>query len=159
MSNPQLSNTEWVKSSSYSLVNERDIAIFQMGKERGAVEEKEKIDHIISENFSKSYEHTSRVIKKLSDISVPVISARLKIKAINCLRIALAINSTDLSSEKIEEIYNFIYELEQSENSSDYSVDFSIIKANDSFNDETVENDGYIYKHRLLLDEESTRTA
>jgi hypothetical protein len=150
---------EWVKSSSYSLVNERDIAIFRMGKEQGAEEYKQQIETLLNENLSKSYNDTTKVLEKLREDNISVISARLKVKAINSLNIILSIKESELLNSKIDKIYNFIYDLEEVTNTENYTVDFSIIKANESFSDKRVESDGYIYKHRLLLNEETARTA
>ena len=154
-----LNAPEWVKSSSHSLVNERDLAIYMMGKEKGAEEYKEQIDDILKHNFTQSYEDTTRVLERLKDYQLNIISARLKIESIRSLKIILAIQQSDLLSEKIEDVYDFIYDLETQSNNSEYRVDFSIIKANENFDDQCVEGDGYIYKHRLLLNEKSPRTA
>jgi hypothetical protein len=149
---------EWVKSSSYSLVNERETAIYNMGKEKGVEEEKERFDSLIKENFQRSYNDTTQVLDKIKTSGIEVISARLKIKSINCLRVAVSLKKDNLSDDIIEDIYNFIYELETISNKEDYNIDFSLIKANEGFSDKSVENDGYIYKHQLV-NEKSSRTA
>jgi hypothetical protein len=154
-----ITNSEWVKSVSHSLVNERDIAIFQMGKEKGAKEESDRIQKIIENNLSKTYNDTTKVIEKFRAEKIDIISARLKVKSIYSFKIILAIKFSESVAEKMDNIYDFIFNLEKSINKENYFVDFSIIKANENFSDSKVENDGYIYKHRLIINEKSSRPA
>lgn len=150
---------EWVTTPSHSLVTKREMDMFLMGKENGVEEYKKKRQDIFNFNFVKSYDDANKILDIIKAFNIQVISARLKIEALNVFRIAISLKQTEELNSKIEDIYNSIYELEESESNDSYSVDFSIIKANESFDDKCVENDGYIYKHRLTINEESTRTA
>ena len=148
---------EWVKSSSRSLVNERDIAIFAMGKEKGAKEEKDKLDDRIKNLFSKSYEDTSVVLDTMKELGVRPVFARLKLQTLNYLNVIIAVFKSDFTPDKAEKIYNFLSEFEEKKSTKEYNIDFSIFKAPDGFSDTAIENDGYIYKHQSLLNEKSSR--
>jgi hypothetical protein len=132
--------------------------MYARGKEKGVEEYKIQQENILNNNFVKSYEDTSKILKVLNDFKITVISARLKVENINNLKIALSIKQSEELNNKIEDIYNIIYDLEDSTNSDNYRIDFSIIKVNDNFSDKCVEGDGYIYKHRLFANEKRTRT-
>lgn len=150
---------EWVTTPSHSLVTKREMDMFLMGKEKGVEEYKKKRQDIFNLNFAKSYDDANKILDIIKAFNIQVISARLKIEALNVFRIAISVKQTEVLNTKIEDIYNSIYELEESESNDTYSIDFSIIKANEHFDDKCVENDGYIYKHRLIINEESARTA
>jgi hypothetical protein len=151
-------NTDWVISS-HSLNSERERAIYAMGKEKGVEEAHEKhIDHI-GKNLAKSYNDTTKILEKLKANNIDIISARLKMRSENCFKILLSVKDTEDIPLNLDNIYNFIHEVETTSNTNDYMVDFSIVKANSNFSDAKVENDGYIFKHRLFINEEDTRPA
>lgn len=150
---------EWVTTPSHSLVTKREMDMFLMGKEKGVEEYKKKRQDIFDLNFIKSYNDASKILDIIKAFNIQIISARLKVEALDVFRIAISVKQTEELNSKIEDIYNSIYELEESESSDSYSIDFSIIKASESFDDKFVENDGYIYKHRLTINEEIPRTA
>lgn len=132
--------------------------MYAMGKEKGVEEYKKQRQDILNANFAKSYQDTNKILEVLRRFNISVISARLKVETLSNLKVALSIQQTEELNEKIEDIYNFICEVEDSSNSENYQVDFSIIKANDHFSDECVESDGFIYKHRMISDEKRARS-
>ena len=160
MSNLQAKNTiEWVTSPSQSLLSKRERDIYNRGKEKGAQELQEKYEHIFSENLSKSYKDTSEILNKIKEENLEVISARLKVLHPNSLKVLISITETEELYKKIDGLYEFIYDLEEKHNNENYNVDFSILKANNTFIEKNVESDGFIYKHQLFLDEKRTRKA
>ena len=160
MSDPKVNTAaEWVTSPSNSLLSKRERDIYNMGKEKGVQEFLDKYEKLYQENLSKSYTDTSKILHKIKEKELEIISARLKVLHPNSLKVAISIKETQDISDKLYEIYNFIEELEEKQNSEHYNVDYSIIKANDSFDDNNVENDGYIYKHLLFLNEKGTRES
>jgi len=160
MSNSKANTTtEWVTSPSNSLLSRRDRNIYNMGKEKGAQELLDKFDKVYQQNLSKSYLDTSKILNKIKEKELEILSARLKVLHPNSLKVAISIKETQDISDKLTEIYDFIYELEEKQNDDNYNVDYSIIKANAHFDDSVVENDGYIYKHLLFLNEERTRKS
>jgi Asp-tRNA(Asn)/Glu-tRNA(Gln) amidotransferase C subunit len=68
----------------------------------------------------------------------------------NSLKVVISIKESEDLCKKINNIYEFIGELEEKQNSETYNVDYSIIKANEHFSEKNVESDGFIYKHRLF---------
>lgn len=160
MSNLQAKNTiEWVTSPSNSLLSKRDRDIYLMGKEKGAEELREKYESIFRENLSKSYADTTKILAEIKNEKLEVLSARLKVLHPNSLKVVISIRETESLSQRLNGIYDFIYDLEEKQNTDRYNVDYSIIKANESFDDKNVENDGYIYKHQLFLNEKGTRKS
>lgn len=150
-------NTEWVKSNQ-SLITEREKNIFNLGKEHEAQRAKKIRLDMLEANFAKSYVDTTKVLKKLKKDKIDVISARLKVENLNCLKIMLSVKNTGDTPLNLSNVYDFIFEIEEKRRSKNYRVNFSITKANESFSEDRVESDGYIYTHGLL-DEESSRTA
>ena len=154
------SNTEWVQSSNHSLNTAREQAIFSLGKEKGAEELKKEISDIYISLLTRSYEDTTKVLSVFKYLQLDVLSARLKVDSLNSLRVMIALRPNDKLFESLDTVYNHLYDVEEEINNDDYHVTFSIIKAfENSFSDASVENDGYIYKHRLSLDEKTTRPA
>ena len=152
-------NNEWVTSPSHSLLSKRDRDIYMMGKEKGEQELIEKVHENFRQNLSKSYADTSKILVKIKDENLEIISARLKVLHPNSLKVAISIKESEDISEKLDAIYNFIFEIEEEQNSDIYNVDYSIIKANNGFDENHIENDGYIYKHLLFLNEKRTRKS
>lgn len=156
----QNSDTEWVKSSSHSLNSQRERDIFSLGKERGAEEVRKEIQDLYLTHLTKSYEDTTRLLSYVKDLELDIISARLKVDSLTSLKVVIALKSDEKLLKSLDKLYNRLYDLEDEINSDEYDLRFSIIKANgESFSDKCVENDGYIYKHRLSLNEEEARPA
>jgi hypothetical protein len=152
-------SNEWVTSPSQSLLSKRDRDIYMMGKEKGEQEVFEKFQKAFNENLSKSYADTSKILDKIKTEKLEIISARLKVLHPNSLKVAISVKESENLSEKLSLIYDFIYDLEEKQNTDNYNVDYSIIKANSTFNEKNIENDGYIYKHLLFLNEKRARKS
>ena len=160
MSNlPAKNIVEWVISPSQSLLSNRERDIYNMGKEKGAQELIDKYEKVFRENLSKSFKDTTEILNKIQEENLEVKSARLKVLHPNSLKVLISITETPTLHEKIESIYEFIYELEEKHNNENYNVDFSIIKANEKFTEKNVESDGFIYRHQLFLNEKRSRKA
>lgn len=139
---------EWVTTP--SLINKRETEIYNLGKQKGLEEADEKFDKILTKNFQLSYKHTTELLKFLIKKNISVINARLKLEQINDLKVAVILKSDENVKNHISEVYDFVYDLEGKNNKANYNIDFTIIKADDNFQERLVEKDGYIFTHQLL---------
>jgi hypothetical protein len=145
----QLIRTDWVTPA--SLVSKRDKAIFDLGKQKGKEEVDNDFQERLGKNFELSYIHTTEFLNFLAEKNVCVLDARLKLEHLSDLK-----EDEDLK-EKISLVYDFLYELEAKNNTEDYNIDFTIIKADERFQGGLVEKDGYIFTHQLLNNDGATK--
>lgn len=156
----QVSNTDWVQSSNHSLITERELAMYTLGKEVGAEEARKEARELYISNLERSYEDTSKVVTFLQENGLEVISARLKVHSLNSLKVMIALAYDEHLINSLDIVYNHLYDVEDKINDKEYDLTFSIIKANKgTFSDICVENDGYIFKHRLSKNAEEARPA
>jgi hypothetical protein len=140
--------TDWVTPA--SLVSKRDKAIFDLGKQKGKEEVDSDFQERLGKNFELSYIHTTEFLKFLSENNVCVLDARLKLEHLSDLKVAVILKEDETLQEKISLVYDFLYDLEAKNNTEDYNIDFTIIKADERFQGELVEKDGFIFTHQLL---------
>jgi hypothetical protein len=143
----QLIRTDWVTPA--SLVSKRDKAIFDLGKQKGKEEVDNDFQERLGKNFELSYIHTTEFLNFLAEKNVCVLDARLKV--------AVILKEDEDLKEKISLVYDFLYELEAKNNTEDYNIDFTIIKADERFQGGLVEKDGYIFTHQLLNNDGATK--
>jgi len=151
----QQATAEWITPA--SLVSKRDKAIFDLGKQKGKEEADNHFQDHLNKNFELSYTHTTEFLNFLSDKNINVLDARLKIDHVSDLKVAVILKEEDNLKDKMSLLYDFLYELELKNNTEEYNIDFTIIKADENFQGRLVEKDGFIFTYQLLNNDRAAK--
>lgn len=111
---------------------------------------KSSLKSLFRTNLLKTNQITEDLLSHLGTLNVQPISAYLKIESGTSFSMIITVNLEDYISDKILKAYGWISDIEMEVNNKNYSIDLSFMHGDENVNIESLNADGYRFKHKKL---------
>lgn len=152
---------ETIKDSGFSFSEiERFIdESYKRGYDAKDEEMASKLRSTFDTNVKLTNQIAENLIIYLKELNIHPLSAYLKIDSIFNFNIIFTTALNDYISEKLLEAYTWINDTEKSVRSPNYNIDLSFMHEDENLNIESLNSDGFKFKHKKLSDKHDQQTT
>lgn len=145
---------ETIKDSGFSFSEiERFIEeSYRQGYNAKDEEIKSKLRSTFDTNVRLTNQIAENLITYLKELNIQPLSAYLKIDSIFNFSIIFTTTLNDYISERLLQAYNWISDTEKRVRTQNYNIDLSFMHEDENLNIESLNSDGFKFKHKKLSD-------
>ncbi|HEY0175800.1 MAG TPA: hypothetical protein VGC08_05440 [Pedobacter sp.] len=144
---------ETIKNSGFSLseVEKFIDESYKSGYDAKDEEIRSRMMNIFTTNIILTNQITEDLLVYLEELNIHPLSAYLKIDSIVSFHIIFTVKLNDYISEELLKAYDWISDTEKKVRNTNYNIDLSFMHEDENLNMESLNPDGFRFKHKRLL--------